>query len=247
MSLSRFFVEPEQILENEIRILGSDMNHMKNVLRLRNGEKLEVSDRTMLYTCEVEAYTEDAAIVRILSSEAGSHELTSKLYLFQGLPKGDKMELITQKCVELGGFEIIPVETKRSIVKLDEKKKEARVNRLQAVSEAAAKQSGRDIVPAVHDVLGFKAALDYAFSVCDHVLIPYENADNMAETKTVIEGINMGESVGIFVGPEGGFEEAEVEAVCLRGGHPVTLGKRILRTETAGFMLLSVLMFRLEK
>ena len=155
------------------------------------------------------------------------------------------MELIIQKAVELGAYEIIPVETKRCVVKLDGKKAAKKVERWQQIAESAAKQSKRMLIPNVHQVLSFKEALKYAEAM-DIRLIPYELAKGMQETKEILAAIEQGQSIGIFIGPEGGFEEKEVEAAISEGAKPITLGKRILRTETAGLAILSVLMFQLE-
>ena len=156
------------------------------------------------------------------------------------------MELIIQKAVELGAYEVIPVETKRCVVKLDGKKAAKKVERWKQIAESAAKQSKRMLIPNVHEVLTFKEALKYAEAM-DIRLIPYELAKGMQETKEILADIQPGQSVGIFIGPEGGFEEKEVETAISEGAKPITLGKRILRTETAGLAILSVLMFQLEK
>lgn len=242
-----FFVSPEQIGENEIRIEGSDVNHIRNVLRMRPGEQVRLctgQDENDYY-CEITSIEEDCVLTRILSVEENCMELPSRLYLFQGLPKSDKMELIIQKAVELGVYEIIPVATKRAVVKLDAKKEAAKLKRWNAISESAAKQSKRMIIPEVTGVMNFREALEYARSL-DVKMIPYELAEDMNKTRELVETIQPGQSVGIFIGPEGGFEEEEVELALKNEVYPVTLGKRILRTETAGMTLLSVLMFHLE-
>ena len=181
----------------------------------------------------------------ILEKKKDESELPSKIYLFQGLPKQDKMELIVQKAVELGVYQVIPVATKRAVVKLDAKKAKKKVERWQQIAVSAAKQAGRGIIPAVGEVRTYAQALKYAEEL-DVVLIPYELAEGMEETKQIIAEIRPGQSVGIFIGPEGGFEKEEVEQAVKAGAEPLTLGKRILRTETAGLTMLSVLMFHLE-
>ena len=193
----------------------------------------------------IEAFSADEVLLHIIYAQEPDYELPSRIYLFQGLPKADKMELIIQKAVELGAYEIIPVETKRCVVKLDGKKAAKKVERWQQIAESAAKQSKRMLIPNVHQVLSFKEALKYAESM-DIRLIPYELAKGMQETKEILAAIEQGQSIGIFIGPEGGFEEKEVEAAISEGAKPITLGKRILRTETAGLAILSVLMFQLE-
>mgnify|MGYP000994855072 CR=1 FL=1 len=244
--MHHFFVDPSSIEEGIVRIVGTDLNHMKNVLRMKTGEAVLISDGTGKdYNCQIESYAEGEGILEILSENEDSKELPSRIWLFQGLPKADKMELIIQKAVELGAYEIIPVETKRCVVKLDGKKAAKKVERWQQIAESAAKQSKRMLIPNVHQVLSFKEALKYAESM-DIRLIPYELAKGMQETKEILAAIEQGQSIGIFIGPEGGFEEKEVEAAISEGAKPITLGKRILRTETAGLAILSVLMFQLE-
>ena len=244
----RFFVEPSQIGEEEIRICGSDVNHIKNVLRMKQGEEILISGGENLeYTCYIQEMQEEEVTAHIMYVQEAGYELPSRIFLFQGLPKGDKMELIIQKAVELGIHQIVPVASRRSVVKLDKKKEEKKIVRWQAIAESAAKQSKRMYVPQVAGVMSFGEAVQYAGKL-DVVLMPYELAKGMKETKEIIRGIQKGQSVGIFIGPEGGFEEEEVrQAVSLAGARPITLGKRILRTETAGLTVLSILMFELEE
>lgn len=242
----RFFVEPMAIKEECIEISGSDVNHIKNVLRMKPGEEILVSDgRERDYRCKIEMLQQETVIARIIDVEGENRELPAKLYLFQGLPKGDKMELVIQKAVELGAYEVIPVETKRAVVKLDAKKAKSKVARWNSIAESAAKQSKRQIIPKVHEVLSWKAALEYADTL-DMAVIPYEEASDMQHTKEILGQVKAGMSVGIFIGPEGGLCETEVQAAKERGIVPITLGRRILRTETAGLMVLSVLMYQLE-
>ena len=244
--MQHFFVTPDQVKEDHIYIEGSDVNHMKNVLRMRAGEEVMVSDgNNRKYLCEVEGYEPDLAVLKIQEKGVVDTELPSKIYLFQGLPKQDKMELIVQKAVELGVYQVIPVATKRSVVKLDAKKAEKKTERWQQIAQSAAKQAGRGYIPEVHSVMTYKEAMEYARKL-DVVLIPYELAEGMEETKKMIRQIQPGQSVGIFIGPEGGFEIEEVEEAINAGAKAITLGKRILRTETAGLTTLSVLMFHLE-
>lgn len=246
--MQRFFVEPHQIDEeaHQIHITGSDVNHISNVLRMKMGEELWISDGSKYeYRCTIESFEPDEVLLHIVYSQEPEYELPCRIYLFQGLPKADKMEFIIQKAVELGAYEIIPVETKRCVVKLDGRKSAKKTARWQQIAESAAKQSKRMLIPNVHEVLTFREALKYAESM-DVRLIPYELARGMQETKEILAGIEPGQSVGIFIGPEGGFEEKEIEAAIEGGAKPITLGRRILRTETAGLAILSVLMFRLE-
>ena len=246
--MQHFFVPPSQVEETEIVIRGSDVNHMKNVLRMKPGEEVSVSDgNNCRYLCRITEYMETGeAILTVIQREENDTELPSKIYLFQGLPKQEKMEFIVQKAVELGVYQIIPVALKRCVVKLDEKKARKKVSRWQEISKSAAKQSGRGIVPEVKNVLSWKEALELAAKL-DVRLIPYELAEGMDKTKKLLAAIQPGQAIGIFIGPEGGFEKAEVSEALEKGAEAVTLGRRILRTETAGITTLSVLMFQLEE
>ena len=244
--MHHFFVTPDQVKDDYIYIEGSDVNHVKNVLRMKIGEALEICDgNNKKYLCEIEEMTSEFVRALIKEELGADTELPSKLYLFQGLPKADKKELIVQKAVELGVYEIIPVATKRAVVKLDDKTASKKVERWNSIAEGGAKQSGRSFIPEVTSVMSYKEALAYA-SKLDVVLIPYELAEGMAETKQIISAIEAGQSVGIFIGPEGGFETSEVESAIAIGAKAITLGKRILRTETAGLTTLSILMYHLE-
>ena len=243
----RFFVESSQIQDKRIIITGSDFNHIKNVLRMKIGEEISVSNGTdhREYRCGIEEYTDDEVICTLRFIKEDGVELPSKIYLFQGLPKADKMELVIQKAIELGVYEVIPVAAKRCVVKLDEKKAVSKISRWQGIAEAAAKQSKRGVIPSVHGIMSMQEAIDYAKSM-DIRLIPYELAGDMQHTKKIIESVRPGGSIAVFIGPEGGFEVSEIDAAIKAGIEPVTLGKRILRTETAGLAVLSWLMYQLE-
>ena len=243
----QFFVEPSQIQGNRVVITGKDFNHIKNVLRMKTGEELAVSNGTdgKEYRCGIEEFTEDEVICSLRFVKEDALELPAKVYLFQGLPKADKMELIIQKAVELGVYQVIPVSCKRAVVKLDEKKAKSKIARWQGIAEAAAKQSKRGIIPEVKEVMTMKQAISYS-GQCQVKLIPYELAEGMEKTKEIISSLKPGEDVAIFIGPEGGFEEVEVQAAMESGIVPITLGKRILRTETAGMTVLSWIMYQLE-
>ena len=244
--MSHFFVTSAQVAADTLTILGDDVNHMKNVLRMKSGETFTAADENgMFYQCQVEELDKQQVTAKILAKEEGGSELSSKIYLFQGLPKSDKMELIIQKAVELGAFQIVPVATKRAIVKLDAKKEASKLKRWQAIAEGAAKQSGRMLIPQISEVKTYAEALQMAKEL-DVNVIPYECAKGMAGTREIFGSIKPGMSVGIFIGPEGGWEESEVEKAKELGISPVTLGKRILRTETAGLTTLSILMYLLE-
>lgn len=243
----QFFVEPEQIQDKKVIITGSDVNHIQNVLRMKIGEEIAVSNGIdgKEYRCGIEAFTGKEVICTLRFIKEDGVELSSRIYLFQGLPKADKMELIVQKAVELGIHEVIPVAAKRCVVRLDVKKAASKVGRWQGIAEAAAKQSRRGIIPNVHSVMNMREAVDYARAM-DVKLIPYELAEDMQRTRNVIEAVRPGMDIAIFIGPEGGFEESEIETAAEAGIVPITLGRRILRTETAGLTVLSWLMYHLE-
>lgn len=243
----QFFVEPGQIQGRRIIITGSDVNHIRNVLRLKPGEEIAVSNGTdgREYRCGIESFTEDEVICSLRFVKEDGVELPSRIFLFQGLPKADKMELIVQKAVELGAYEVIPVAARRCVVRLDEKKAASRISRWQGIAEAAAKQSRRGIIPQVHPVMNMREAVAYARTM-EVKLIPYELAENMGHTKEVLEAVKPGTDIAVFIGPEGGFEQEEIELAMAAGIEPVTLGRRILRTETAGLTVLSWLMYHLE-
>ena len=242
----RFFVEQTACMGDTIPITGEDLNHMKHVLRLKVGEQVTVSDGSEReYVCEIEKYIENAAQLRVIDILDSNAELPTQITLYQGYPKGDKLELIIQKAVELGAVRIVPVMTRRSVVKLDAKKVAKKVARWQQIAESAAKQSKRMLIPEIHEVMTYKEALAFAGHL-DVKLIPYELAKGMKETREILNELRPGQSIGIFIGPEGGFEEEEVSKALEVGAHAITLGRRILRTETAGLAILSVLMFQLE-
>lgn len=243
-----FFVDSSAIGEGKVRITGADLNHMKNVLRMKPGEAVLISDGTGKdYNCQVETYTEGEGILEILSENEDSRELPSRIWLFQGLPKSDKMEVIIQKAVELGAAGVIPVATRNAVVKLDAKKAESKVRRWQAIAESAAKQSKRSYIPQVGAVMSLKEAFSYIeeqkFDLC---MIPYELEKGMDGTKQVLGRLASGQQIAVFIGPEGGFDEEEIRLALEKNVIPVSLGKRILRTETAGPTILALLMMKFE-
>ena len=244
--MQHFFADRSWVQGDKIQLEGSDVNHMKNVLRMKEGEEVQVSDGTgNAYLCQIEGYEGDQAVLKIREKTEKDTELPPKIWLFQGLPKGDKMELIVQKAVELGVYGIVPFAAKRSVVRLDEKKAGKKQIRWQAIAKGAAEQSGRGLIPEVETVKTYAEALEFAKGL-DVILVPYELEEGMKATMSIIEAIRPGQSVGIFIGPEGGFEEQEIGQARNAGAVPVTLGRRILRTETAGITTLSILMYHLE-
>lgn len=248
--MARFFVSPGQIGPASVSIFDGDVNHIRKVLRMKEGDELTVSDGDGTdYFCRIRSISEEVVVCDIVDNWTSYVELPVKLYLFQGLPKADKMELIIQKAVELGAYEIVPVAMSRSIVKLDEKKAGKKTARWQGISESGAKQSGRAIIPEVKSPMSYKNALEYAKTL-DAIIVPYEKADGIEVSRELISKLCSDEnikSIGIFIGPEGGFAEKEIEQALEAGATPITLGRRILRTETAGLAVLSILMYQLER
>ena len=242
----QFFVDDAQIGKEFITIIGSDVNHIKNVLRMKPGEKIRVSNQKgQDYFCSIIELGDDFVQADILDSEAANTELSSKIYLFQALPKGDRMETVIQKAVELGVHEIIPVAMKYCVVKLDAKKAENKRKRWQAIAESAAKQSKRSLIPVVHEVMSFKEALSYA-KECKVNLVPYENERGMEATQEAVLELKKDDTISVMIGPEGGFSEEEIELVKEENMKIISLGKRILRTDTAAIATLSMLMLQLE-
>ncbi len=243
--MDQVFAEDENFADGLVKIEGEECRHLKHVLRKKKGDEIRVCRRSGgAYLCLIEEVAEDAIYARIQDMEDDYAELSSRIILFQGLPKGDKMELIIQKAVELGAAEIVPVSMKNCVVKLDEKRAAKKVSRWQAIAQAAAKQSKRSILPQVHDIMSFPEALAYAKEL-DRILLPYEHARGMQETKEILEEIQKGDSIGIFIGPEGGYDPKEIEEA-EKSGRIISLGSRILRTETAGLTALSILMYHIE-
>ena len=240
-----FFVSEEQINGENAYIEGSDVNHIANVLRMKPGEELLISVKEDWdYLCKIVDIETDRVNLKVLESME-QRELPVNITLLQGIPKSDKLEMIIQKAVELGVSEIIPVKTKRVVVKIDEKKVDTKVNRWNAIAESAAKQSKRSIIPKVYEPMSIDNALEIVkdFGV---KLIPYENADGIDKTRKILDNMDKTKNIAVFIGPEGGFEESEGERIKNSGFEVITLGKRILRTETAGLALFSNIMIRLE-
>ena len=246
--MHRFFVEEPAMGEDSITITGGDVNHIKNVLRMSVGDKICVinGQNNKEYYCEITAVGNDVVDTRICEIRESDQELGNEIVLFQGLPKSDKMELIIQKAVELGVHTIVPVSTDRTVVKLDAKKEANKRKRWMSISESAAKQSGRLRIPEVTPVVSYREALEMAKKM-DVRLIPYELAEGMEKTRELMSSIQPGQSVAVFIGPEGGFESSEIEKAMEIGAWPITLGKRILRTETAGLVTLAMLVYNLER
>ncbi len=243
----RFYIQENQIGTEGIVITGSDVNHIRNVLRLEPGDWVVACDGAGKdYVSRIRTVDGGQVVLQIEKIQDTGTELPVKITLFQGLPKKDKMEFIIQKAVELGVYEIVPVQMKRCVVRLDEEKKARRKReRWQAIAEAAAKQCDRGIIPVVHAPVTMEQAFDIAEGI-EYNMIPYELQDGMEASREIVEEACRHQTVGIFIGPEGGFEAEEVSQAAAKQIHPLSLGKRILRTETAGMALLSIMMFRLQ-
>ena len=243
----RFYVSADQLAEKEVFISGGDVNHIKNVLRLEVGDWIVACDGNGTdYVSRIQSICSDEVVASIEKVQPTGTELPVRITLFQGMPKKDKLELIIQKAVELGACEIVPVMTKRTVVKLSEEKKiNKRLERWQSIAYAAAKQCDRGIIPTLHKPVSYEEALAMADQL-DYNVIPYELQTGMEEARKIVDQACKQRSLGIFIGPEGGFEPEEVERAMTRNIHPMTLGKRILRTETAGMALLSILMFQMQ-
>lgn len=242
------FADPSDVQDELLTITGPEVNHIRNVMRLKPGEEISVSigGDGKEYRYGIESYTEDSVLCRLRFVKDKEVELPVKVLLFQGLPKADKMDLIVQKAVELGAAEIIPVSMERCVVKLDAGKAAKKTARWQTIAESAASQSRRSIIPRVLAPMSMRKAVEYAKEQTEVRVIPYELQEDDGSVKQYLESLKEGQSVSIFIGPEGGFTPAEVELAKEAGIRPISLGRRILRTETAGLAILSWLIYILE-
>lgn len=243
--MSRFFVENENVLEDSVLITGEDVQHIRKVLRMRPGDIFTACNMDgTIFECEITEIDEKIVKSRILSSGKSETEAPIKVTLFQGVPKGDKMELIIQKSVELGVHSIVPVKTERTVVRFDNQKDEEKKQlRWQKIAIEAAKQCNRSVLPEVYKPADFNSALIMAREY-DLVLVPYENESTQGIKKVLKENRDV-KTIAVFIGPEGGFAEEEINKCIELNYFSVSLGKRILRTETAGFTVLSILMYEL--
>lgn len=239
-----FFIQKENATAKTRVIDGGDYNHIKNVLRLKIGEQVLVSFDGKTDLCQIVAFEQNSVILEVEQENFFSTNLPIKIHLFQGLPKSDKLELIIQKTVELGVDKIIPVQMARSIVKID-KKKDNKTPRYNAIAESASKQSKRNSIPEVLPAITFNEAMPLLNDL-DLIIVPYECEDGMQSTLSTLKQLKNGMSVGVFIGPEGGFDDKEIEVLKEKGAKIVSLGKRILRTETASITTLSMLMLYAE-
>lgn len=242
--MQQIFIDQSVKEQETFTVAGDDARHLSQVLRMRAGETLRVSTQAGdNYLCEIVALNKTEVTLRVLEKMA-STELGKRIYLFQAIPKGDRMETVIEKAVELGVYEIIPVEMKYCVVKLDDKKKASRLKRYQSIAEAAAKQSKRSSIPKIHDFMTYTEAVAYARQ-CDACIVPYECAEGMEATKRVLTQMADAASISIMIGPEGGFADEEIEAV-REDMDVISLGSRILRTDTAAITTMSMVMLAIE-
>lgn len=244
--MDRFFVGKNNInLENKTCIIdGEDVKHISKVLRCRIGEELEICDNdNNEYICEITNIDKSQVELNIVEVVDIKRESDLKIKVYQGLPKGPKMEMILQKLTEVGVDEIILVQTKRTVVKVDDKKEDKKIERWERIIYEAAKQSKRGKIPKLRGVLSFKEALA-DMKENDFNIAPYEN-ERTKSIKQAIKGVDI-KNIGIFVGPEGGFEDTEIKAIEEIGGQSVSLGPRILRTETASLVASSIVLYELS-
>lgn len=249
--MPKFFVAENQINNNKITIIGNDVSHIKNVLRQKSGDKITICDtsKEQDYLCEIDKIEEKSIDCNIIEKLENNTESNVKVTIFQGLPKADKMELVIQKSVELGVYDITPLQMKRCVVKLNEKDKLKKIQRWQKISEVAAKQCGRNIIPKVNNIVNVKEVCNLC-NEYDIVLIAYENEKENTLKKELknLKKLDKEEiKVAVIIGPEGGIAPEEIEMFEENGAKIITLGNRILRTETVALSVLSIIMYELEK
>ena len=245
--MPRFFVKTEQIREKEIIIIEENVKHIKNVLRKQIGDILEICNQQTgkTYKCEIIDLQDDKILTNIID-ENDNEGNKIQVDIYQGLPNADKMELIIQKSIELGVNAIIPVEMKRCIVKLDSKSESKKIERWQKIAESAAKQSGRNFVPEIRNILKIEDIAKLT-NIYDSIIVCYENEkENYIKNELLKLKNKENVKIAVVIGPEGGLEETEVEFLKQNGASVITLGNRILRTETVALNLLSIIMYELE-
>lgn len=252
--MPKFFVKEEQIQQDEIIIQGEDVNHIQNVLRAKINDEIHIgnSQNGENFLCVIEDIKKEYILCKIKYKIEQNVESNIQVTIFQGLPKADKMEYIIQKSVELGVYDIMPIEMKRCIVKLNEKDKNKKIQRWQKISEVASKQCERDIIPNINDIKNIKNICELIENY-DIVFVAYENEKEKTLKEYIknikekyIEDKNKKIKIGVVIGPEGGLEKEEVKMLEENGAKVITLGKRILRTETVALNVLSIIMYELE-
>lgn len=244
--MHKFFIKSSQITDNQIEIADENLNHIKNVLRLAPKEQVFITDDDEReYLAEIHQYTEHSVCLNIIEQLEVKRESNLEISLFQGLPKADKMELIIQKLTELGAHAIVPTQMKRCVVKIENGSKESKkIERWQKIAQEAAKQSKRNRILKVENIVSLRQFADW--EKYDLILVPYEN-ENQQGLKRVLEQYEAGTAlkIAVVIGPEGGFEESEIQFLIEKGAKIVSLGKRILRTETASIAITAMLQYAL--
>ena len=245
--MQQIFINNSQIDENTISVEGNDAKHLIKVCRIKIGEEVRVSTSDEEnYLCKV-SNVEDNQLELSIVENVPTTELPCRIRLYQAIPKGDRMETIIEKCTELGVSEIIPVEMKYCVVKLDDKKKAKKTVRYQSIAQSAAKQSKRSVIPTVSNVMSFAEAIEYAKG-SDIIIVPYENKNGMEATTDALQLLKPNDTISIFIGPEGGFDSGEIEAFDkLDNSKIISLGKRILRTDTAAITTVAMVMLEVER
>ncbi len=246
--MPKFFVPTNQIEKDKIVIQNDDVNHIKNVLRAKVDDKIDICDynTSKNYVCKIEEIEDKVIRCKIIEEIDSNVESEIKVSIFQGIPKADKMELVIQKSVELGAHDITPIEMKRCVVKLKEKDKTKKIQRWQKISEVAAKQSGRDIIPRINNIININKLCE-SLEKYDLVLVAYENEKiNTLKNELIKIKNNKKVKIAIIIGPEGGIDKAEIEQLEKYNAKIVTLGNRILRTETVALSMLSIIMYELD-
>ena len=240
--MHRFFTDRNSICGDTVKISGDDAHHISKVLRLKEDDEIIVCDKEGTdYHCSIKLISKDEVEAWILKKETSSSEPPIRITLYQGVPKGDKLESVIQKCVELGAFKIVPVAMKRSVAVI--KDKEKKKVRMQRIAQEASKQCQRAVVPEVSEVLSFKEALLHA-QENDLKLLPYE-AENKNKLKDILKENKNSKTIAVFIGPEGGFDEEEISLARQSGFQILTLGPRIMRTETAPLACISAIMYEI--
>ncbi len=240
--MANFYISKSMINENKAIITGDEAKHISRVLRMKKGDEVTLCDgEGNFYDAVLTDFNEKEVTADILSQRVAETEAKVKITLYQGVPKNPKLETIVQKAVEIGVVKIVPVTTKRAVAKLDKKEK---IDRLQKIALEAAKQSKRGIVPTVCPCMSFKDAVNEA-KQAELAIIPYEE-ERENSLKEVLTG-KKAQTVSIMIGPEGGFDTEEIELALANGITPVTLGKRILRTETAGLAVSATVLYEFDE
>lgn len=241
--MQRYFIPADQFNDSIVTIQGQDYHHIVNVMRMNEGQSIICSTNGLSYLCEIKQISDDELTCIIIEKLTENQEMPITITLAQGLPKGDKLDLIVQKTTELGLEHFIPLQMDRTIVKWDHKKEQKKLDRLRKIAKEASEQSHRSVVPVIHEKLSLKEL--FQNRSYDHYWVASEfeakgTEPNSAELKKAVQQVNEGDHVLVIIGPEGGFSDQEIEFLKEQGCQSIRLGPRILRTETAPLYALSV-------